>query len=235
MGKLSIITPISDPRRADLAAALRRLEAAKDAVTRHRGSLDRVRAQVRTIDAQIKVAEAKIEEERAAHARALADAAADDAPAPASGIKAARQSLNDLHDEREAVATALNDLKKQLPDMELAIKQADADVDAEISKLLQPLASELIALDRRLSADLAHVRGTLAVLLSSGDILPPDARDWRVKRTSLTDLVREDFRSSHGEKESVSNVWREAREALRRDPNAPLPAIADVASEGRAA
>jgi chromosome segregation ATPase len=215
--------------RAGLVAALQAAEAAKAALTKHRAAIDRVRSQAYGMDGKIKAAETKIEEERAAHARVLADAATENMPAPASGIKAARQALSELQDERETVKIALHDLRAHLPDAEYASLQADADVDAEINKLLQPLASELIARDRRLTAELAHVRGTLAALLSSGDILQAD-RDWRVKRTSLTDLVREDFGSSYGEKEGgvSANVWREARAALRRDPNAPLPQVGTI-------
>jgi hypothetical protein len=221
--------------RAGLVAALQAAEAAKAVLTKHGAAIGRVRSQVYGMDGRIEMAGAKITEERTAHAHALASAATEDALAPPSGVRAARQALTELQDERDAVKIALDDLKAQLPDIELAAKQADADVDTEINKILQPLAVDLISRERRLTAEIAALRGSLASLFRANEI-PHTEYDYRIKRSTVADLVRSEFERELENLLPVgADVWRATRAALRRDPNAPLPAIADVASEGRAA
>ncbi len=85
-------------------------------------------------------AEEGVKESRAAHARAIADAATADAAPKASGMRAARHAVTDAQEEIEAAKEALAQLRGDLPGLIEASGRADIAVEAAISAIPAPHA-----------------------------------------------------------------------------------------------
>jgi hypothetical protein len=223
MTKLSVVpaaagSPPSD--RAALVAAIEAAKAAKETLDKHNAAIGKLRKQNFQIVDRLKRAEVTITDARARHVTALAAAAVRDEAAPVSGVPAAQQAADDLRHELEANTDALNVLRQQTPDLEVASMQADADVEMEISRVLQPIASALIARRNALTAQLETVQDSLVQMLNSDAIAPAD-RDYRIKRTRLIDFVRPGLNEQRAPVSGAGPDWRAIRAALRADPGAP--------------
>ena len=217
----------ADPLRAALAAAIEAAREAREAVARQRAAIEKTRSSIVAATKAVQTAQEGVEKAREAHAQALADAAATaDAQAPASGVRAARQIVEDKEDELSALKGALAQLKAELPSWENAAREADIAVEATISAVLAPHAHALLERAAAIARDLSPLRGALLAILSDHPAQGADVVAFEKGRVPLSEVqnaARSFFHrvSAVDDKQAV-DPWLQARERLRADPFAAL-------------
>ena len=217
-----------DPLRAALAAALKEAERAHQAVDRQRGGIGRARAAERAAETAVTAAEEAVKTAQQDHAAALANAAADDAPAPASGVRAARRAATDAADELGAVKGAMAELKANLPGLIEAARAADVAVEVAISAILAPVARQLLVRAQAVQRLFMPLRSALFALFESVPAGMDESLAFERARRPLAG-VRADVAKFFETLEAVDrqvDPWREARELLRANAYAELPFIA---------
>jgi hypothetical protein len=216
---------VADPLRVGLAHAIDDAREAREAVERHRAAIERTRSSLRVAEKTLTVAEKGVEEARAAHAQALADAAASDTTPPASGVQAARQLIVLAQDEIEALKGALAQLRADLPAWENAVREADIAVEAAISAVLAVKAQQVLDKAREIARGLSPLRNALAALLKDH---PSGAADYLAfergrKPLAETQAAVAAFFQTINAVDNKNDTWKQAREALREDAQAPFP------------
>lgn len=212
----------SDPLREALATALKEANEAHQSVERQRAAIGKTCFSLREAERSVKTAEDGVEKAIEAHAQELAAAAADDVALPPSQIRLARQSVVDAQDEAAALKVALAQLKADLPLWEDAAHAADVEIDRRISEILVAPARALVARAVQLEAELAPLRHSLATLRN--DRIPKTTVDSASHERSRAPLkeVTDGLMKFGAWCASGPDRWAAAREALRRDPQAPL-------------
>ena len=123
----------------------------------------------------VQVAEAGVGKAQRDYASALADAAADDAAPPMSGMRAARQAVVEAQDSVAADEGALAQLKGTLPDFEAEFREAEIAVEAEISKILAVAVQNLIEKATEIARELSPLRKALLAFVMND--FPPRVSD----------------------------------------------------------
>ncbi|MGB8738904.1 MAG: IS21-like element helper ATPase IstB [Xanthobacteraceae bacterium] len=176
-------------------------------------------------------AEEGVKESRAAHARAIADAATADAAPKASGMRAARHAVTDAQEEIEAAKEALAQLRGDLPGLIEASGRADIAVEAAISAIPAPHAESLLARAQELTKLLAPLRAALGGLFESTSTAFGESFSFEQGRRPLAPVL--ESVSAYFASTNVigrTPVWRAAREMLRADPFVTLPNFAVATS-----
>jgi hypothetical protein len=226
----------SDPLRIALVEAQRAAQGANEAFTRHRAAVERARGGVRTAESGLAAAMAAVNKAREEHASALVDAAFDSGPLPASGMPAVRQAIADAEDQIAAAKAAHEQLKVDLPAVEAEAQDAAIAAEAARSAVLAVEAQRVFNTTLERWQEFEPLLEALAALASEDPArAQPDDYHAAVKRLRPLAEVRaaaaEFFRNLRrfADVKPVDgtrrDMWRQAREALRRDPNAPLPQI----------
>ena len=224
-------TEAADLLRAELARAIAAAKEAKDAVTRQRLAIDRARAAVRVAEKQVEAANEAVVEARQNHAKDLAAAAATDAPAPASKIRAARQAVVDAEDEVAATKDALDALKAKLPEVEATAKEREIAIDVAISgAIMAPAAERLLERARAIRQQLSPLKQILRQIFSDDPARGTTTNDdylHAVRRQAPLAEVRlavdAFLREGDAGVAAAENPWRAYRERLHTDPYAALP------------
>ncbi len=167
MNALAMVAPASempDPAREALRQALQRVAECQVAVEKHRAAVGRARAYVEEGEQAIVEAEAAVEAARESHAARLAAAAGDDTGKPASGVRAARQTLENARDDHEAAADALSRLEA---DNSAEVDLEVAEIDLRIARLevLRPIAEDLIGRLASARSMISNAKHVLRILL----------------------------------------------------------------------
>jgi hypothetical protein len=218
---------VADPLRAELAAAIKTAEEARAAADRQKAAIERTRSSRLRATAAVKVAEEGVGKAQEAHARAIADAAADDAAPPTSGMRAARQAVVDAQDEADALKAAVEELKARLPDFEAAAREADIAVEAAISAILAVQAQQLLAKADAIARELAPLRNALFALWKDNPSGTVDLLAFQRGRAPLAEVQTAVAAFSEAVNAiDKSDLWEQARDALRSNAYAPLPDFA---------
>jgi hypothetical protein len=217
----------ADPLRTALAAALREAAEARESVENHRAAIDRTRVAVRDAEKAVAAAEAGIQTARQNHAAALADASSSNAAPPASGMRKARQAVEDAQDHLESTKIALGQLKQDLPSWEAASREASIAIDRLISQILDAKIQKMVDQGNEIFRQLAPFRRVLMPFWHDRPSGVVDVQGWELGRqplaaakTAARAFIR-DLLNAHDVEQS--DPWEAAREKLRHDPNAPLP------------
>lgn len=216
--------------RAALVAALKQAEAAHQDVERQRAGIERSRASVRAAETAVKAADEAVKSAQKNHAVALANAAATDKAPPPSSIRAARQAATDAADELEAARSAFEQLRKSsLPNAIETAREADIEIDKQISLILLPHAEELLALAKELQRTFLPVRRALCDLWEKAPTATDEYLAFEKARKPLAETrnsVKKFFETLDVVDRSSPNPWSAARELLRSNPQAELPLFA---------
>ena len=224
-----------DPRDALREAIAARAVAHAKAELQQK-AVERAHAMVREAEARLTVVGEALEATRSGHAEALAHAASTGAAPKANGaLRAARLALSDAEDEADAARAALEQLKADRGDDQIA--QAENAVLTEIARVLALTGGELLARAQRAKAELLILTETLYALTSEetvgvplfgGEIARLNGQDAR--RAPLLGLRDEALKLSHepGSEELATareavRPWVQWRSTLRRDADAPDP------------
>jgi len=222
----------ADPLRTALAQAIEQAREARESVENHRAAIEKTRIAVREAERAVKAAEAGIQTARENHAAALADAAGSDAAPPASGMRRARQAVEDAGDHLESSKLALAQLKQELPLWEGAAREAGIKVEETISLILAPCAKRLLERCRDLVRPAAKARLALIDFANDQPSSAGAGADFLAVSRGLKplDAVLEEITNF------LANIWRDdvgrddaapwaarVRAALRENAQAPLP------------
>jgi ABC-type transporter Mla subunit MlaD len=220
----------TDPLRDALAEVLDTANKAHHAVARHEAAIQQTREKVRASETAIVAGEEGIKKAQEEFARGLADAAAADAPTPPSTVRAARQAVADAQDELEAVKGALERLNAGLPDLEHTARQAEIAVQRAISTILAQRAEELLDQAKEVMQQLMPIRDALVKLAARTRQFSDPADYFRDKdeKRPLDQIISEIrlFLAAPNDAECLQQAdpWELARQELRNDPEAELPA-----------
>jgi chromosome segregation ATPase len=216
---------VDDPLRAALAQALEDAAVARESVERQRAAIEKTRGSVRAAERAVTTAQEGVGKAREAHAQALADSASSDTAPPASGMRAARQAVEDAQDEVEAAKGALAQLKQELPLWEGAAREADIAVEAAISAVLAVQVQPVLDRANGLLRELIPLRKTLFALLNDLPSAAGDVSAFERGRKPLAEMraaVANLYTAAYFVDTSPVDTWTSARAALRADPNAVL-------------
>jgi hypothetical protein len=234
--------------RAELRAAIAGADEAKATLARHREAIQKAKQET------VPEAEAALRKLRAGEAEAkqkTAEGLALELGGVAGRTPARTQMRLMLYrdklreaEERVAIARgALEHLTKTVPDAEYAVALAENQVLVEINTLLAPLVERLLAEGEEARRKFVAMRVALRALARDFEPLPKFARDAggsfgaAAARAEPLGGLRDEaenfgrFGLYHTRDEEtqtefqVTALWHQAREALRRDPDAVLPEI----------
>jgi hypothetical protein len=247
MASIASIVPHREQRggggheRDQLRQAIEAARKAERAIEDRKGAILRARQLVEAASRKVQAAAAGIVQAKNEHARILAESAeTNNGETNGTGIiRAARLAELDAQDGIEAANAALSRLEQGLTGVENAHRLARNNVLREINALLVPHAARLLAEARELKTQLAARRHVLMFLFG------PENRDEIIRgwpsqldeikaledrHAPLAGMHRDvwDFLSTINVADAgmaAVPAWEGAREALRTDADAPLPAI----------
>jgi hypothetical protein len=215
-----------DDPRAELAAAIADLAAAKQKVERHKAATQQMWHAMHEAEAAIAKAEKGIEDARAEHGRALADAAIADEddllPLRDDMTRLAVQSLADNRNSLEALKLGRAQQRRELPDLESDERAAAAAVEGCISAILAPIAADWIARLETLVREAIPYRSLLAGLLDSHTDRLVGFAGQRPIEPQLDAAGKLVWAHSFDGVAISSAPWAAARAALRADPDADI-------------
>jgi hypothetical protein len=205
----------------------------------HWAAIDRARRIVSNCEKAVERAGKGVDEAKTIHADLVAKAMVsgdEDGVAGGTGLVIAAEALSvQPLGELEAARAALQRLQAQQTDVEDALALAEGNITAAINSLLAPRGrialEELRELDAQVAPRLALLKFVLEVGTERGPHLQDDvAGELRAEeaiRRPLESLRREVnnyFAARIGaDVQAGMRVWAQSREALRTDPDAPLP------------
>jgi hypothetical protein len=216
-----------DPLRAALADEIKQASAAKIAVAKRRAGIERLWDEERGIEKQVETLQKRAREAAEVHIANLAEAAALEKAAPASGVPKARQAVTVAEDHRDSLRLARRKIEAELPKWEADAVRADTEVERLISELLKPYAERLIKRGEEIAAQLAPVRAALTSLWAENspqafhEMLPYEQSRQPLKDTkqAVADFLRDISAFS----KASPDPWRIARDALKQNAQAELP------------
>jgi hypothetical protein len=226
-----------DGSRDGLRAAIEAREKAADAVVKHRGAISRARQLVTAAAKKADRAAGAISEAKSEAARVMADAivSGDDDVAERTGVIRARMMEIQSAEDFEAAQAVLERLQAQQADIENALALADGGVTAAVNALLAPLARAALEQLRELDRQAAPRLALLKFILEIGTERGPRFREDDVAELRLEKDIHQPLEGLRGQvnayfagrgagAEAIRRAWAQSREALRTDPDAPLPA-----------
>ena len=206
--RLKLAAQSRSPQRQALAEALARRNSLDAQLTALLKAKEQAWRNVLAAERAIAAAEANIETAKIAAAKHITDAALGRAgPAPIS-MRDARAAVQDAKDEHEARVAACDGLKAQIEKVEQSRSLLNLAVDDALRAVIanDPVVHGLLQRWAALQRESADVR---AALHSLSGLLPKEASGW--------DAIR-NYPDLHLEAQ-----WAAALNALRADPDAPLP------------
>jgi hypothetical protein len=215
----------ADPGRDRLRSAIAAQAAAADAVARHHDAIMKMVASRNAAKKEAATAAGEIDVALAGHAEAIARAAAAGSAAPTtSAVRATRNRHQDMVDQAEALAAALDKLKAELPELKRAEVLASRDVEVAVCAVFEAPAREMLDRALALRRELDPLVSTLAALFASdigqhaGEFGRMDVRGDALDQISkaLAPLFGAPNVPRDGE------PWRSARARLLESPDAPL-------------
>jgi hypothetical protein len=220
--------PPGDPLRALLARAQDAASNAHAKLARKRKAADELQRIVWGDPAKVEAAEKAIEKAGAALATAIGDAAAEGKEAPnGAGVRKARQALVEVQDQAAANKVAHTAMRADIKEIETEVRDSDVAVEAAISAIIAPLASEAIERTAKLVEMVRPHCEALAALWAEVD--RPSAfdaqMDFNTARAPLDALRKraaEVLQSAKSIYRASPDPWIEARKMLRADPHAKL-------------
>jgi hypothetical protein len=217
-----------DPFRKGLAAAIEDAGKARQAVERQKAGIARTRASMYAAGAAVEKAQEGVGKSQRDYATALAaSAAASGAPPPSSGVRKARQAVTDAEDHRDALKAALAKLEEDLPFVVADLRNAEIAVDQAISMILAEPAQQLIKRGEEIASQLGPIRQALAALWaehSPGEHHAALAHQSGRRPLEETKEAASSFLQSTSAVERGRDLWAAARQILRENPHADLPA-----------
>lgn len=168
-------------------------------------------------------AKAEIDIALTAHADAIARAAAAGSAAPTtSGVRVMRDRQQDMLDQADALAAALEKLRGDLPELRRAEVLAARDVEACVCELFADPAEKLLAEALALRARLDPLVSALASLFVS-DIGQHDGEFGRMDvRGDALDQINKAMMPLFAKLDTPGEPWRTMRAALIENPDADL-------------
>jgi hypothetical protein len=237
MNVVSIASPRAadgDPLRDALRSALQAETEARDAVERQKSAISRAWKATRAAAAVVAERAKGVEAAQGEHHAAIAAAHAADEPAPApSGVRLARQGLEDAEENASAHAVAHRNLKADLPVRQAEALAAEANVDEIVSAILAGPAEHLIAKAEELILKLEPITHVLRGLIGDGETrrMPTIEESFAQERARKPlNAVRERAMTVLNAAVNLARMqgnerelFQEARRRLRADPGAELP------------
>lgn len=231
-------TPQRSPARAALANVIsrRRIEARR--FSEAQTALLRVNELVRTAEAKLTAALDTAKTKRDRHSELIHEAAKNNTPLPdGTAVRAAIDAVHAAEDERDAAIRAQSIAQSAMSAIQETLAEAEQEVATAADQVIRAEAHE--PLRRAITAARAALRElqAAAYFLEHGSdywtsadgilgFFPNKAAKYAVTRLSGICVDDQDLR-----KLSTYGKWLAVREALRRDPDAPLP-LPDVSLLG---
>lgn len=228
----------SDPLRTALRQAIEAAEVARTRLVAHEAAIEKARTIVQASEEKYEAALTELASVKARYAGAIAAHAGGTKHTPPSGVPQARIAVEAAEDEGEGATAALKKLLDELPGLSMAHWAATADVEVRILAMLAPVAHDLLEEVQKLESALAMRRAALAVMLEN-DLInqgPDELRRFDLRqqcyavfdselRQRIIRLFRPPLDADKSHALETTTAWRRAREALRVDATAALPAI----------
>jgi hypothetical protein len=209
-----------DPVRAALAAAIVQRDAAQRKVDAAKASVERASALVEAAEGRCAAAVAALATRRKEGAqRVLEMATTGAAGMPDVSTREASQADLDAAEGLLAAKDALATCVAHLKDPEADLRHAEWHVERALSPVLAAEADRVLAETERLKDELEGARAVLAFLQSSLEPGSPLQRKVMFALPATPPGEREVDLRQH----PALAPWRDAREALTRDADAPLP------------
>jgi hypothetical protein len=244
----------ADPLRAQLAAAIKKAQVARERLSAHGQAIERARQQVTVAETELEAVRVDAAAVKAAYAEQLAQAVTDGAPLPvsSSAVRNADAKVLDATNAVSAIHIARDQLKESLHPAEVDVVVADADVIIAVNALLAPEIERLVV---RAEAASQALIGGCAVLdylrrmnltgagsNASDREIDDAAFPWsereavqRAKQVIPTELEERARSLSESYRGTQFNLppdvlqlvaaWREARARLRAAADAALPPL----------
>jgi hypothetical protein len=214
-----------DPRQ-QLADALADLDAARKRSAALAAGVDHLRADIAELREAARTAEKGLEEAKSSYAASVAFAADSGAPLTTSdAVRLGRLQQQDIADELDVKTAALKRLEADAKTQAGDVARAEAEVDAAINAVLEPVAEKLLHDARNVEQQIGRYRDLLLpLLLERPTIGDPHASARQAPLADVRDAVMQ-FCNRHrivGDP-SAPNHFAEWRTALRTDPMAAAP------------
>jgi|SRR5487761_1822875 hypothetical protein len=225
-----------DPLRDALVAALREARESNEAVRRQREAIEQIRGRVfGELPAAAKKAQEAVEAAQRDYAVALADAAANGSAPPASGVKAARQAVQDAQEEVDAQKAALAQLRADLPAWENDAREKQIVVEKAISLILAREVQPLLERARKILREFIPYRILFNALVRGSSISSHEGKAdaIAIRRghepfDEATRALNQFLQEARAVDDRFPDIWQETRERLRADPYAALPNFAEL-------
>jgi hypothetical protein len=241
----------ADPLRQRLATAINRAKVARERLAAHRAAIDRCHTQVAVAEKNAEAAHADIATAHDQYADELAHAVASGAetlPTESVVVRAATTKADDGDRTVQAIRVALAKLTSELRNCEVDVFLADNDVIAAVNSLIAPIGEKMLEQGEMARRTLFECAAILNFLRAPGgdprsDFFWKPGDDWKLshdagkKRRAAMDEHELDkrigdflarFRQDIGlDVHRTLDTWKQAREALKADAGAPLPALPD--------
>lgn len=218
----SIVVPTAapqDPARERLAVAIAEAERAQRAVDDGRDVIARAKEMVAGAEVRHAAAVASVVSTKRSAASRLASAAASGSGGGLDrSIREARAEEIDAADAVEVARAALASVEAATAEAEYALGQSRKRVTEAARTVIAGAVPQAVGDVERLKAELNAAIGRLWFLHHTVFDWPPSNESKAVERHLQPPALR------IGADNPVVGPWREAFEALRRDPAAPLPA-----------
>ena len=172
----------------------------------------------------VQAAEAGVAKAARDYASALANAAANDAPPPASGVAVARQAVVEAQDAVAAHEGALAELKAQIPDWEADAREKEIAAAAAVNAVLAPHIGQLLDKAQAIQREMIPIVQTLFAYFNAPKSSDPIAAGREGKPLAEIEDAVGKFFANYGyiPEPETANPWQGARERLREDPHAAL-------------
>jgi hypothetical protein len=204
-----------DDPRDELSEAIAEAKQARAELDRHREALDRARSLVRQGAARVEAAVVAVAQAQETDAAALVGAIVAGAPSSVVGAaRKARIAEDACRDEVAAAEAAYGRLRVDVSGIAAEAERAERAVDAAVGGVLQPVARRLLDEARNLRLEFLkriYAVDTMRALLPA---------DLVAEKERLLTFISPELMAASA---TVQKDWRTAIEALKGNPDAPLP------------
>jgi hypothetical protein len=225
-------------QRAALRAAVENAETMKATLAKREAALEQAVKFVAAAQTRLETATAAVGEAKAAHAERVARALADGLEPPTATLQVARDTETETRDELDAARAAVEQIKAQIADLVIETADAENAVLVQINALFASVVARKLADAKRLRVELLVLKSELSGLLQ--DDSPPRfaddlARYIAQKKRNAASPLRDEVHhflsidqplfddEVWAKANAAQRAWKQARAALRSDPDVPLP------------